>query len=571
MIERIIPIFGWLRTYNKADLQYDLTAGLTVAVMLVPQGMAYAMLAGLPPVIGLYASTLPLIVYSVFGSSRHLAVGPVAMVSLLVFAACAKLAEPGSEQYIALTLLLAFMVGAFQLTAGILRLGFLVNFFSHAVISGFTSAVAILICLSQMKHLLGIRLASDLSIFGLLQEAGRRLGQTNLITLAIGLTTIVALLFLKRKFPHFPAPIFFVLAGTLLVYLLGLQKLGVQTVGEVPRGLPSFSLPTAKFRSVRLLFPAAMAIFFVGYMESISVAQYIATKEKSKIHPNQELKALGLANIVSSFFSGYPVTGGFSRTAVNYQAGARTPLASIITAMAVILTVVFLTPLFYYLPKAVLAAIIMVAITGLVDFKEAKHFFKVKKADGWTLLLTFISTLTLGIEQGILIGLAFSLIIFIWRSSRPHTAELGYLEKEDVFRNIKRFPEAKTYPHVLILRVDASLYFANMKFLEDLLRQSITEKPEVKWIIIDLSGVNDIDAVAISTLDEIMRTYRERGISFAFSAMKGPIRDIVTKAGWDEKYGKGIKHPSIQDALREAGVWPEIDSTSNHKMTEQSA
>jgi SulP family sulfate permease len=286
-------------------------------------------------------------------------------------------------------------------------------------------------------------------------------------------------------------------------------------------------------------------------MESISIAELIAAKEKYKIDSNQELKGLGLANIVSSFFQGFPVTGGFSRTAATYQAGARTGLALITTALVVILILLFLTPLFYYLPNAVLASIVIVAVFGLIDLKEARRLFKIKKMDGWTLLITFATTLIFGGEQGILIGIGFSLIVFIWRSSHPHTAELGYLEKQGVFRNLKRFPEAKTYPETLILRVDASLYFANMGFLEDLLRKGLTDKPAVKWVIMDLSGVNDIDGVAIDTLEEIIETYKERGIRFLFAGMKGPIRDLVAKAGWKEKYGNQIKYLSIRHALQE--------------------
>jgi SulP family sulfate permease len=354
--------------------------------------------------------------------------------------------------------------------------------------------------------------------------------------------------------PRFPAPLLVVAGSTLLVYALRLDRWGVAIIGNVPKGLPTFSLPAFSVESFRLLFPSALTILFVGFMESISVAKTIAAREKYKIDSNQELKGLGLSNIVASFFSAYPVTGGFSRTAVNYEAGARTGLASVISAVLIILVLYFFTPLFHYLPKCVLASVVMVAVIGLIDVKEAKHLFKVKKADGWTLALTFVVTLAVGSEQGILIGMAFSLLVFIWRSSHPHTAELGYVEKEDVFRNIKRFPEVKTYPEALILRVDASLYFANMGFFEDRLRKNLIERPEVKWVIIDLSGVNDIDAVAIDALEEVIENYHGKQIQFLFAGMKGPVRDLVAKAGWEEKYGERIKHPSIQHALQSIGL-----------------
>ena len=554
VLQKIIPAFEWLRNYKRNDIHGDLSAGAIVAVMLVPQGMAYAMLAGLPPVMGLYASTLPLIAYALFGSSRQLAVGPVAMMSLLVFAGVSPLADPGSEEYIRLVLILSFMVGTVQLAMGLFRMGFFINFFSHAVISGFTSAAAIVICLSQLSHLLGIKLSVQHSIVSLLAEAAQRVGETNLIALTMGVISIVVQLFLRKKVPRFPAPLLVLAGSMLLVYALRLDRWGVSIVGQVPKGLPAFSLPAFSVESFRLLFPLALTILFVGFMESISVAKTIAVREKYKIDSNQELKGLGLSNIVASFFFAYPVTGGFSRTAVNYEAGARTGLASVISAALIILVLFFFTPLFHYLPKCALASIVMVAVIGLIDVKEAKHLFRVKKADGWTLALTFAVTLTVGSEQGILIGMAFSLLVFIWRSSHPHTAELGYVEKEDVFRNIKRFPEVKTYPEALILRVDASLYFANMGFLEDQLRKNLIERPEVKWVIIDLSGVNDIDAVAIDALEEVIENYHQKGIQFLFAGMKGPVRDLVGKAGWEEKYGERIKHPSIQHALQSIGL-----------------
>lgn len=554
VLERFVPAVRWLRTYRRGDLKGDVSAGLIVAVMLVPQGMAYAMLAGLPPVVGLYASTLPLIVYAFLGSSRHLAVGPVAMVSLLVSVACSKLVPPGTEQYIALVLTLTLMIGALQLLMGILRLGFLVNFVSHAVISGFTSASAIIICLSQMKHLLGVKLAPGHSTVQIVRELAQRLGDVHPITAGIGLSSIALLAFLKKRFPRVPAAIVVMVGGALLVYLFGLGKMGVQTVGAVPRGLPSFSVPGVPWRSIGALFPTALTILFVGYMESIAVANVIATRAKYRVEPDQELRALGLANVFAALFSGYPVTGGFSRTAVNYQAGARTGLSSLITAVLVILTLLVLTPIFYHLPNAVLAGIIIVAVSGLIDLEDVRYFFKVRQANGWTLVITFLSTLVLGVEQGILIGVAISLLLFIGRSSYPHIAELGYLEQEDVFRNVQRFPEAKIYRHVLILRVDAPLYFANMRFLEDHLRRRIEEKPDVEWVVLDLSDVNDMDAVAIHTMDEIMQAYRERNVHFALTAMIGPVRDLVARAGWGEEYGERISYLTVHHALRSIGV-----------------
>jgi len=518
--------------------------------MLVPQGMAYAMLAGLPPVVGLYASTFPLLAYALFGSSRQLAVGPVAMISLLVFAGLSPLADAGSPKYVQLALLLALMVGVLQLALGLLRMGFLVNFLSQAVISGFTSAAAIIIWMSQVHHLLGLPASGGHSFFHLLEGIGRHIGQVQFTTMGIGLASVAFLLFFRRKMTGFPAPLVVVAGSTALVYALSLDRLGVKVVGHVPQGLPAFSVPSVGLRELESLFPAAVTILLVGFMESISIAKHIAAKEKYKVDSDQELGGLGLANLVGSFFSAYPVTGGFSRTAVNHQAGARTGLAAMITSVLVLLTLLFFTPFFYYLPNAVLAAIVMVAVMGLVDVGEARRLFRMKKIDGWTLSITFAATLALGGKLGILTGVVLSLLVFIFRSAYPHAAELGYLEEEDVFRNIRRFPEAKVYPEVLILRIDASLYFANMAFVDDWLRKCIVEKPETKWVVLDLSGVNDVDAVAVDALGEIVENYSEHGIRFLFAGMKGPVRDLVARAEWEEKYGEAFQYPSLQQALK---------------------
>jgi len=542
----------WLVHYKASDLPADISAGLTIAVMLVPQGMAYAMLAGLPPVTGLYASVLPLIAYALLGSSRHLAVGPVAMISILVFASCSTMAPPGSADYVAIVLLLTLMVGVLQIVAGLVRLGFLINFFSHAVISGFTSAAAIIIALSQMKHLLGISLGNEQSVFVLLRDIVQHAGKTNIPTLLVSIACLAGLFFFRHRYPRFPSAMLFVVAGTLFAYW-GLAESGLRIVGHVPRGLPPLTLPGLDLNIARALLPNALVLVFVGFMESISVAKYIAAKSGYKVDPDRELTGLGAANLAGAFFSGYPVTGGLSRTAVNYQAGARTQLASIITAATILLILLALTPLFYYLPNAVLGAIIVAAVSGLIDYKEAIHLFRLKKADGWMFLVTFACTLTIGLEQGLLIGMVFSLILFIWKSAYPHTAELGYLQSEGVFRNVKRYPQVRIYPDILILRVDASLYFANMKFLEDRIAKDLAGRPQIKEIIMDLSGVNDIDAVSIDELEMLMEAYAHQGIHFSFASMKGPVRDLVAHAGWDRKFGDRIHYLSIQHALRGIG------------------
>jgi sulfate permease, SulP family len=542
--------------YERRDLQGDLLAGLIVAVMFIPQGMAYAVLAGLPPIIGLYAATIPVLVYALFGSSRQLAVGPVAIVSIITFEGVSRLAEPGSSEFIGLALSLALMVGVIQLAMGLLRTGFIVKFLSHAVISGFTAGAAVIIGFSQLTHVFGVRLNTSQTVFHTGYSALTNVGNAHLATVTIGLASIAALLLLRRYAPRLPGSIIVVVSVTLITFALSLNDAGVRVIGSVPGGLPRLSSPSFDLETLETLLPVALTISFVGFMESIAIARSLAAREKTKVNPNQELTALGLANLAASIFSAYPVTGGFSRTAVNYQAGARTGLASMVTAGLIMLTLLFFTRLFYYLPYAVLAAIIIVAVVNLIDLHEARHLFTVKTVDGLSLTLTFVATLVLGIERGILVGVAFSLLVFIRRSAYPHTAELGHLPDEDVFRNVRRFPDAVTYPNTLILRIDASLYFANIGFLEDRISSLVAHRPDLEWIILDFSGVNDIDGVAIETLGGLILTYRGLGIRFMFPGMKGPVRDTVARAGWDETFAEEMKPLSVRHALETAGLLP---------------
>lgn len=551
MFKKFIPALEWIPNYKRTDLSGDLSAGLIVAIMLIPQGMAYAMLAGLPPVIGLYASTIPLFIYALFGTSRQLAVGPVAMVSLLVLTGVSTIAEPGTEEYISLVLLLMLLIGAIQFLMGVLRLGFLVNFLSHAVISAFTSAAAIIIGLSQLKHLIGVNLEAGKNVFKIIIESVTRMAEINHVSFVIGIISIILLISFRKLIPKVPGPLFVVIGSILSVYILNLEQLGVKIVGEVPSGLPGFSVPSFEVQAIVALLPIAITISLIGFMESMAMAKAIAMKEKYKVVPNKELIALGLANTGGAFFSAYPVTGGFSRSAVNYQAGAKTPLATLITASLVTLTLLFFTEAFYYLPNAVLAAIIMVAVYSLIDIKEAKYLFKVRSVDGWTWVITFAATLLLGIEQGILIGIAFSLIIFIGRSAYPHVAELGLLKEENVFRNIQRYPQAEVKSDVLIFRFDASLYFANMTFFENKLAERIAEKPDTKWVILDFSGVNSIDAVALHSLKDLMKTYHNANITFLLASVKGPVMDLMKKAGFEENYRGKINYFSIEQAIND--------------------
>lgn len=554
-LREVVPAYGWLRGYRREDLSADLSSGLVVAVILVPQGMAYALLAGLPPIYGLYASTVPAIVYALFGTSRHMPVGPPALMALLTFTGVSALAEPGSGEYISLALLLALMAGTLQLALGLLKMGFITNFIPHPVLSGFIYASAIVIAISQARHLLGISLSGgEGSTPGTVLELGQRIGETNPVALAVGAGSILALAFIAKALPRAPGPLVVAAGSTLAVYLFGLNERGVGIVGDVPRGLPGFSLPPLELEPARALLTAALTVALVGFVESISVAKAIAAREKYKIDPDGELRALGLANVSAAFFSGFPVAGSFSRTAVNYQSGARTQLASVFTALLILLTLLFFTPLFYYLPNAALAAIIVVAVYRLLDLREARRIFEIRQADGYTLLLTFALTLLVGVEEGIIGGVLFALLAFIRRTARPEIAELGYVEREDAFLGVESFPEAKTYPEALILRFDASLYYANVSFLEERLISEVAERPRLEYVVIDCRGVNSIDVTALKDLEDLVSGYRSQGIEFLFAHMKRQVRDRLEKAGWDEKYEGMTSHPTTRDALETLGL-----------------
>lgn len=549
---RYLPILAWLPAYQTQDLKGDLSAGLTVGVMLIPQGMAYAMIAGMPPIYGLYASIFPLILYAIFGTSRQLAVGPVAMVSLLVLSGVSTLAEIGSEAYLLLAITLALLVGLIQLLLGLFRLGFLVNFLSHPVISGFTSAAALIIGMSQLKHLLGVQIDSSNYVHEVLLGALAQLDQVSLPTLAIGLGGIVVIKGLRRVHKSIPGLLIAVILGIVVVYLTGWQDQGVRIVGTVPEGLPSFAWPSFDGHHWKALFPVALTIGLVSFMESIAVAKAIQSKHRGEyeVDANQELIALGMANIGASFFQAFPTTGGFSRTAVNDQAGARTGLAAIISAGLIALTLLFLTPLFYFLPQAILASIIMVAVLGLIDLKEARHLWQHDRQDFWMLFATFAATLTLGIEEGILLGALLSLGLVIYKSAYPHIAVLGQIPGTSYFRNVNRFPEAKVHEDILALRFDAPLYFANAGFFRDQVKkfeQAASVKP--KLLLLNAESIHSIDSSAVHMLEQLIEDGRMQGRDFAIAGAIGPVRDALHRHGLIHLIGKDHVFANIQDAV----------------------
>ncbi len=549
-IKSYFPILSWLPSYSKSDLSGDLSAGLTVGVMLIPQGMAYSMLAGLPPIYGLYAATFPLLLYAIFGTSRQLAVGPVAMVSLLIVSGVGQLAEAGSKEFISMAILLALMVGVIQFLLGVLRLGFLVNFLSHPVISGFTSAAALIIGLNQLKHLLGLDIARNNHIHTIILDAIERLGEINMPTFLLGMIGIGLILGLKKIRKSIPGPLVAVIVGIISVVALGLHDQGVQIIKEVPGGLPGFALPSITMEKLIALMPTASTIALIGFMESIAVAKAVQSKHKNyKLDANQELLGLGIANIGGALFSSFPTTGGFSRTAVNDQAGAKTTMASVFSALLIVLTLLFLTPLFYYLPKTILAAVIMAAVFGLVDIKEIIHLWKTDKRDLVMLLVTFVATLSVGIEKGIAMGVILSLVLVLYRASYPHVAVLGKIPGTSIFRNVKRFNDAVEVEGVLIIRFDAQLFFGNTHFFRSTIENELLNRPGTKLIILNAEAINSLDSSAVHMLNDLVTDLGKVNIEVALAGVKGPVRDIMAKnrlAGASENFNF---FDSIQETL----------------------
>lgn len=541
MLKRYIPILQWLPDYKKSYLPGDIFAGLTVGIMLVPQGMAYAMIAGLPPVFGLYASLVPQIIYAIMGTSRQLAVGPVAMDSLVVASGLGALALSGIDEYVAMAIFLALFMGTIQLLLGLLRMGFLVNFLSKPVISGFTSAAAIIIGLSQLKHLLGTTIAGSNQVHILLQNAFSTISETNLITLSIGIASIVLIKTITKINNKIPVALVVVAMGILGIYFFGLNDLGVKIIGEVPKGLPKFNVHHIDFSKISELTPIALTLALIAFMEAISVSKAIEERHTDyKVDSNQELIALGASNIIGSFFQSYPTSGGFSRTAVNDLAGAKTGVAPIISAMVVGLTLLFLTPLFYYLPNAVLAAIILVAVFGLIDIKFPIYLYKNRRDEFFLLVATFIITLTIGIKEGILLGVLISLLLLAYRISMPHIAVLGRISGTNYFKNVSRFREnVETYDEFLIIRFDAQLFFGNKDYFKNELQKQIDKKgSSLKYIILNAEAINYIDSSAVHLLRQTIQELKNKELKLIIAGAIGPTRDILYSSGLIHDIGK---------------------------------
>jgi len=533
-MRNFFPFLQWLPDYKKDWFPKDLIAGLTVGIILIPQGMAYAMIAGLPPVYGLYASLVPIVIYAFLGTSRQLAVGPVAMDSLLVAAGLGTFVMSGGDNYVAMALLLAFMVGAIQLVLGIFRMGFLVNFLSKPVISGFTSAAALIIMFSQLKHLLGTAIEKSSRFHELLGNGLEKLPETNLFDLAIGLGGIFIILVLKKWNRKIPGVLLVVILGIMVVYFLKLPALGVKIVGEIPMGLPHFEIPTVSLGNLLEIWPIALTLALIGYLEAISIGKSLEEKNgEETIDANKELIALGTSNMLGSFFQSYPITGSFSRSAINNEAGAKTTIALLFSVVMVIITLLFLTPLFFYLPNAVLASIIMVSVYGLIDVAYPKSLWKYRKDELAVLLITFVVTLFVGVSEGVLVGVLLSLLLMVFKSSKPHFAVLGKIAGSDYYKNIDRFGEdVEVRDDLLVVRFDSQLYFANKNhFKKELYKSVQTKGPLLRGIVLNAEAINYIDSSAAQMLVRVIEDLHERGFQFYIAGAIGPTRDIIFSSG----------------------------------------
>lgn len=566
MLARYLPILDWGRRYDRQALSNDLIAAVIVTIMLIPQSLAYALLAGLPPEMGLYASIAPIILYAIFGTSRALAVGPVAVVSLMTAAAIGQIAEAGTAGYVVAALTLAGLSGAMLLLMGVFKLGFLANFLSHPVIAGFITASGVIIAASQLKHILGVD-ASGHTLLELAESLWHHLPETNLYTLAIGVLSTGFLFWVRKGLK--PAlrnlglsptladvgakagPVAAVVVTTLAVWLFGLADRGVAIVGEVPQSLPPLTLPSFDLDLIRALAVPALLISVIGFVESISVAQTLAAKKRQRIDPDQELIGLGAANLGAAFTGGFPVTGGFSRSVVNYDAGAETPAAGAYTAVGLAIAALALTPLIYFLPKATLAATIIVAVLSLVDFSILKRTWSYSRADFSAVAATILLTLAAGVEVGVSAGVVLSIALYLYKTSRPHIAEVGLIPGAQHFRNIKRY-DVLTHPEVVTLRVDESLYFANARYLEDYILNRVAGDEDLKHVVLMCSAVNEVDMSALESLEAINQRLESMGIKLHLSKVKGPVMDRLKRAHFLEEL-TGNVYLSQYEAMMDLG------------------
>lgn len=569
LLRSYLPILDWGSRYTSKTFVNDLIVAAIVSVMLIPQSLAYAMLAGLPPQVGLYASIAPLVLYAIFGTSRALAVGPVAVASLMTAAAAATVASQGTPEYLGAAIALAVLSGLLLLAMGLLRLGFLANFLSHPVISGFITASGIQIAASQLAPVLGIHAEGE-NFLDLLKSMLPNLGHINPYTAAIGFASLAFLFWVRRGLKTLlcrcglgerPAdilakvgPVVAIAATTIAVWGFGLTEHGVKIVGTVPKGLPKLALPPFELGLWTKLIVPALLISIVGYVESISVALTLAAKRRQRVDPDQELIALGASNIGAAISGGFPVTGGFARSVVNFEAGAETPAAGAFTAVGIALATLFLTPLLFFLPNATLAATIIVAVASLIDFGALKRTYLYSKTDFAAMAATILLTLYEGVEAGLLAGVGLAIALHLYRTSRPHIAVVGQMPGTMNFRNVARHTVV-TDPEILSLRVDASLYFPNARFIEDYINQAVAANPAVRHVILECPAVNTIDYSALESLEAINHRLKDGGITLHLSEVKGPIMDGLKRSHLLEEL-TGDVHLTQFDAV--ASINPDL-------------
>mgnify|MGYP006269363681 CR=1 FL=1 len=548
--QQMLPIAGWLPGYTHEAARSDLVAGLTVGVMLIPQSMAYAVIAGMPPIYGLYASLLPLLIYPLFATSRHLAVGPTAIDMLILGAGLGAVAQAGTDQYLVLAVVLTAMVGLIQIGMGLMKFGFVANLLSRPVVAGLTTAAAFIIGFSQLGNLLGIDLPRSQFVYVLLEQAARRLGEVHLLSLGVGGGCIAILVGLPRWKPLLPEALVVAVAATLASWYYGFADAGVAVIGSIPGGLP---MPNATLPSVgdlRALLPAAGTLALVQFLNVITLGRTFAARHGYTIDANRELMGIGTANVMGSLFRSIPISGSFSRSAVNDRAGARTPLANVFAGGVIALTLLFLTPLFYHLPMPALAAIIIVSGVGLIDVDEVKALFRARRRDGSIALFTTACTLIVGIQEGIILGIAASMVAVLYRISRPNMAELGHVPGTRLFRDRERFPQAVRIQDVMVLRVDAAFSFANAEYFKDfILEKGEAEGRTVKVVVVDGTSINALDTTAIRALKSTVEALEKKGIELHLSGLIGPVREVVRRSGLHDLIGENFFHMDPHDAV----------------------
>ncbi len=550
-LKKTFKMVEWLPGYNRSQFYGDLSAGLTTGIMFIPQCMAYAVIAGVPPIYGLYAGVIPLLVYPLFGTSKHLSVGPVAIDMLIVAAGVSLLAEPETEQYIAYTILLTLMAGALQLAMGSMRLGAVFNFFSRPVIAGFTLAAPIIIIFSQLNNLLGIDLPNTQYVILIIKEVALNLQDIHPETFILGIAAIFSLALIRYLNPMLPGSMIVLALGILVAWLTGLSASGIELVGEIPKGLPPLSLPDVNFNDVRELLSTALTLALVQFMSVAALGRAFAKRHDYMIDSNHELVAIGASNFLGSLFQSIPVSGSFSRSAAAEQANVQTPFANVITSLLIIATLLFLTPLFYYLPMPFLAAIIIVTSFNLIDIAEFRFLFLTKKSDGFIAIFTAVCTLMIGIQEGILLGVVASMVNILYRYSNPHVAELGLIPGTRTFMSLERNPEAKPVENILVLRVDASFSFVNAEFFRDyILEKSRERNKSTRYVIIDGSSINTLDTTAAELLESMIKTLNNWNIELYITGLKGPVRDVIQRSGLKKLLGADHFYRDPHEAVK---------------------